>query len=340
MLSFIKIIFTKQIYRFLFLFFPLSFPIQSNAQAIRVTDFRNVELVFEKPAERIVCLLESALTGLYMLRAEDRIVGVSTAVYQEHAAPQYAALDHRLRTKQIPAPGNWDFVNIESVVALRPDLVIIWAQQNESILSLEEKGISVYAVDLDRFTDITKSIQDMGMLTDTQSRAEEMINHTREEMQRFSDILQIPEKQKKRVYFMWPQGLLETSGTNSTLQELLTLAGAKNVCSLPLEHCVINLEMLLAWNPDMIVMWTNSALDPIDILSLKHWQHIKAIQNNHVFELPSAFFCDFWTLKYQYAVKLIAVWCYPEKFRDFDLKEEKRKMLLALYGEKGLRLLE
>ena len=45
-----------------------------------------------------------------------------------------------------------------------------------------------------------------------------------------------------RVYFMWSQGPLETSGRNSTVQELLELAGGTNVAAgSQLEHLVVNL---------------------------------------------------------------------------------------------------
>ena len=65
------------------------------AEPVVVTDFRGKEIRLEKPAERIICLLESALSGIYMLGAEERLVGISTNVYQESVYPYYAAMDER-----------------------------------------------------------------------------------------------------------------------------------------------------------------------------------------------------------------------------------------------------
>ena len=79
-----------------------------------------------------------------MLGAESRLVGISTNIYQESIFAYYAAMDERIRERTLPTPGNWDFVNIESVVALQPDLVIIRTAQEESIAALEEKGIPVF----------------------------------------------------------------------------------------------------------------------------------------------------------------------------------------------------
>ncbi len=121
---------------------------------------------------------------------------------------------------------------------------------------------------------------------------------------------------------MWAQGDLETSGRPSTVDELITLAGAVNVCaSIEQEHLVVNMEKVLKWDPQVIVMWYNARKDPADILHNPMWQSISAVRQQRVYEFPDIFSCDLWTLKYQYAVKMVAKWCYPELFRDLDLKE-------------------
>ena len=49
-------------------------------EPVSVTDFRGKQIILPRPAERIICLLESALSGLYMLGAQERIIGISTNV--------------------------------------------------------------------------------------------------------------------------------------------------------------------------------------------------------------------------------------------------------------------
>ncbi len=56
-------------------------------RTISVTDHRGRTVALERPAERIVSLLESATTGLYMLRAENALVGVSTNLYSGTLLP-------------------------------------------------------------------------------------------------------------------------------------------------------------------------------------------------------------------------------------------------------------
>jgi iron complex transport system substrate-binding protein len=311
-----------------------------SAWSIQVSDFRNKEITLSKPASRIICLIESGLSGLYMLRAENQVIGVSSAIYKESASAQYAELDERIKNKELTAPGNWDFVSIENIVALQPDLVIIWASQTESIQSIEEHGIPVYGVFLRSFDDVYKEMKDFGALTGKSQRADSLIAYTKAEISKLKSIQQSSNDKRKSVYFMWNQGLLETAGTTSTVNELIELAGAKNSCAVNQEHVVINKEKLFDWNPDMMVMWCDPSKSPKDILNLSEIQLLKAIQDKQVYELPSVFLCDLWTLKFPFAVKMLAKWCYPSTFSGLNLEDEKRKMLLELYGQKGEKLLK
>lgn len=306
---------------------------------LKVTDFRGKEVVLKQPASRIVCLIESALSGLYMLDAYPQVVGISTGVYNEGTFPQYALLDERISAKTLPTAGNWDFINLESIVSLKPDLVIIWASQSESIDAIEEKGIPVYAVFIESFEDVYKEISDFGILTDRKNKADSIINYTKTEVMELSGKV-ADMNEKKSVYFMWSQGLLETSGTTSTVNDLIELAGAKNACRIPKEHVIINKEVLLEYNPDIILMWQNNRQSPEDLLKLPELSAIRAAKSGDIYELPSVFWCDLWTLKYQFAVKILTKYCYPDKFVDMDLEVEKRKMILSLYGNRGRKLFE
>jgi iron complex transport system substrate-binding protein len=302
---------------------------------ITVTDFRGKQIGFKEQPQRIVCLIESALTGFYMLHAENKIVGVSSNVYDGNVFSQYAAMDNRIKNKSLPAPGNWDFLSIENLVALKPDLVVMWASQTESIEAIESKGIPVYAVMLKSTADVYKEISDFGKLTATEKRADSLIQYTKTELSALAATNNNSSSQKPKVYFMWSQGPLETSGTNSMANELIEMAGAKNVCTSADEHLVVNLEKVIDWNPDVIVMWYDANKNPDYVLNLSGWGNINAVKNKRVYELPSVFMCDLWTLKFQYAAKLLSSWCYTYENKSVNLENEKAAMLKKLYDSKG-----
>ncbi len=308
--------------------------VQSGSEKIVVTDFRGKEIKMEKPAEKVICLIESALSGIYMLRQHNRVTGVPSAVYGENLFPYYSRLDSRISDKSLPSPGNWDFISIEQVVGSDPDLVIIWSSQTDAIENLEQFGIPVYAVMLHSFSDIYKEIQDFGILLDCSEKADSLIAYARDEMEAID--ANNKNEDPKSVYFMWSQGITETSGTNSTVNQLLEAAGVKNACTLSDEHASVSVEKIYDWDPDMIVMWYNEKLDPVDVIHNPLLQGLRAVADGKVFELPEAFACDFWTLKMRYPVQLISNWAYdtnPDPEIQTQLLGE---MYVQLYGKELL----
>ncbi len=302
--------------------------VQSASDTIAVTDFRGKEVKIIKPAERVICLIESALSGIYMLYQQNRVVGVPSAIYGENLYQYYSRLDTRVLNRALPSPGNWDFVSIEQVVGLKPDLVIIWSSQTDAIESLEQFNIPVYAVMLNSFSDIYKEIEDLGILLDCSDRSDSLVALSKGNM----ETIHKNNENIKSAYFMWSQGITETSGKNSTVNELLKAAGVINACNLFDEHVSVSVEKIYDWDPDMIIMWYNEKLDPVDVLNDPLLQGLRAVKEGKVYELPEVFACDFWTLKMQYPVQLISKWAYDSNLDTNMQKQLVNKMYKQLYG--------
>lgn len=277
-----------------------------------VTDFRGVSLNLKKPAQRVVCLLESALSGLYMLGAQHSLVGVPANVYSGDVAPHYAMLDSRLANKGIETPGNWDFMSLEKVIALKPDVAILWAQQREGIAALEARGVPVYGVFIDSLNDLEKEINDLALLTGTENRAKALLDYTQVEVQGITALTgKIPVEKRPKVYFAWGQGMLETACKGSIVDDLIHLAGGINTCVEQMEHGKPSLESVLKWNPDVIMLWPSERQSALSLLADEQWRNVSAIRNRRVFELPEVFFSDLWTLKFQFVLRLMAHWLHP-----------------------------
>lgn len=302
----------------------------SQEDSVTVTDFRGKEIKLTNPAKRVVCLIESALSGLYMLNAQEYVVGVPSDVYRGSVAKHYANLDHRLANALLPSPGNWDFVSLEQIIALHPDLVIIWASQTDAIANIERFEIPVYAVMLHSFEDVYKELSDFGLLFNRSERADSLISFTR------NNLIKLAEQNKRdnpvRTYFMWAQGINHTSGKNSTVNQLLEAAGVVNIVDSDMEHLTVNVEKILEWNPELIIMWHNEKLLPGDVLAYPLLQTVSAVKSGKIFMLPTHFDCDLWTLKMQHAVKLVAYWAYGRETNNFfDEQKELEELLKILY---------
>ena len=297
---------------------------------ISVTDFRGKELNFEKPVERVVCLIESGLTGIYMLNAEEKVVGISSNIYSEDILKYYSALDPRIKNKSLPCPGNWDFVNLEQIISLRPGLVIIWASQNEAIKNIENFGIPVYGIMLHNFEDVLKEISDFGILFGKKNRSDSLILFTKNNLAELEK--SIKTNNQKSVYFAWMQGITETSGQESIVNDLIKSAGGRNVVTNSDEHVVVNLEKIVEWNPGAIVLWKNGMLSPEDVIQMDELQQTEAVKNASIFEFPSAFECDLWTLKFQYAALLLNSWLYPINADSVLLSKKQKQIFQYLYN--------
>ncbi|MEN2985971.1 MAG: ABC transporter substrate-binding protein [Thermodesulfovibrionaceae bacterium] len=316
----------------------LSFYIDiANAQIV-VKDFRGKIIHLDKPVERVVCLIESALTGIYMLKQGHKVVGIPTNVYTEgfyysDTFKYYALLDERIREKKIPAVGNWEFVNVEKVLSLKPDLIIIWANQRDTIEILERLGIPVYGVFITKIDDILKEIRDFGILFNAKKRAEELIRYIKEEIRKIEEIAK-KIKSKKRIYFSWAQhSFLQTSCGGSIVDEIINTIGAINVCgNIKAESQNLTMEKLILLNPDIIIMWYSKTLKLENIKKNKQYKIINAIKNEAVYQFDDTFFFDLWTLKFLYSMKFIAKVSYPEYYK-FELAKEKQRIMRLLYDK-------
>jgi len=306
--------------------------------SIKVQDFRGKEIVLKKPAERVVCLIESALTGIYMLKQQHKIVGIPTNVYEEgyfysDTFKYYALLDERIKNKKLPAVGNWEKVNIEKVLSLKPDLIIIWSNQTDAISTFEKLGIPVYGVFITRLEDVKKEILDFGKILDAERRAKELVEYAQIEVKYFKNKSSRIEN-KKKVYFSWAQlNFLQTSCKGSIVDELINLAGGINICSnIKGESVTLNMEKLILLNPDVILMWHSKSLKPSNLKSNNQLQTINAIKKNSIFQFPDTFSFDLWTLKFLYATKFMAKNIYPDLY-NYDLNKEYQKIMNFLYGK-------
>ena len=320
------------------IFFFVVFLTNISEASIKVQDFRGKEIVLKKPAERVVCLIESALTGIYMLKQQHKIVGIPTNVYEEgyfysDTFKYYALLDERIKNKKLPAVGNWEKVNIEKVLSLKTDLIIIWSNQTDAISTFEKLGIPVYGVFITRLEDVKKEILDFGKILDAERRAKELVEYAQIEVNYFKNKSSRIEN-KKKVYFSWAQlNFLQTSCKGSIVDELINLAGGINICfNIKGESVTLNMEKLILLNPDVILMWHSKSLKPSNLKSNNQLQKINAIKKNSIFQFPDTFSFDLWTLKFLYATKFMAKNIYPDLY-NYDLNKEYQKIMNFLYGK-------
>jgi len=311
----------------------------TTGSAIKIEDFTGQEVILPKPAERIVCLLESGLAALYMLGAEEKVIGVNHYPYQPHIYPYYSALDQRFVQHTLTDVGEGAMVDLEKIAALKPDLVIIWAGYPDVIKTLKDRGFTVLAVQLDNFTDIWHEIELLSQLTGEEERGKQLIKDSQEQLTSIQTKLKSITKGKQPTcYFSWAESKLDAAGGDSTGTQLIRLAGGHSVTEdIKQEHIKANLEQIVEWDPEVIISWYGPNITPEKFYTDSQWKNIFAVKKKRVYQLPDAFSCDLWTLKYIYGIECAAKYLHPDLFPE-DLEKEKIRLFRLLYGEKGEKL--
>jgi iron complex transport system substrate-binding protein len=199
---------------------------------------------FSQP-RRIVSTAPSITEMLYALGLGDRVVGVTTFCrYPPEAASK-------------PKIGNYLRPNVEVIVALRPDLIIVEKSMIQQTLWLPRLKLNVLEVDDSTVEGIYGSIQKIGRVTGAAPRAEAICASVRNELEgvrrRAASLPPV------RVLFVVGRtpGRIEdliAAGGSSYLNEILTIAGGRNVLGdAAMAYAKVSLEEVLARDPDVII---------------------------------------------------------------------------------------
>ncbi len=114
------------------------------------------------PPERIVCLTEETVETLYLLGAEDRIVGVSG----------YAVRPPRVR-KEKPRVSAFTSADIPKILALAPDLVLAFSDLQAGIVAdLARAGVAVQLFNQRDVAGCLAMVRTLGALVGLPERAE------------------------------------------------------------------------------------------------------------------------------------------------------------------------
>jgi iron complex transport system substrate-binding protein len=233
-----------------------------------LTDDFGDTLVAAAPPARIVSLNPTTTELLYAIGAGSRVVG------RTHWDLWPAEV------RAVPDLGPGIRPNVEAVIAARPDLVLLYASQDnrDAARRLRAAGIHTASYKVDRIADFRRVVSALGVLTGDTAAARltaDTVSATLERVRAATASLPHP-----RVFWpLWESPLL-TVGGGSFLNELLQIAGARNVYdSLPQPSPAVAFEDLLARDPDVVLVNPSSRAR---ILADPKWRTLRAVREGHV----------------------------------------------------------
>ncbi|WP_071394790.1 ABC transporter substrate-binding protein [Bacillus tuaregi] len=243
---------------------------------LTVKDATGVEITFDQAPERIVSTSPSETEILFALGLGDKIYGVSDFDDYPEAA------------KDKPKVGGVTKPNEEAIMAVNPDLVVGGISMKDDIAEkFRGLGLKLYKTEPKKMDDILNNIIQIGIITDTQEKAEELVAQMKEDIRTVTEAAAaIEEEDKKKVYIEFSPGW--TVGKGEFMDELITLAGGVNIAADTEGWNAINAEKIIQDNPDVIIYTANVVDDksgkPLEelIQSRNGWDKITAVQEGHV----------------------------------------------------------
>ncbi|HEX4583679.1 MAG TPA: cobalamin-binding protein [Burkholderiaceae bacterium] len=243
---------------------------------IALRDDSGAEVRLKEPARRIVSLAPHITEILFAAGAGDRVVG--TVQYSDY--PQAASRIARI--------GGYENVDLEAILALRPDLVIAWQTGNSpsDLELLKRRGIPLYLSEPDRIEDVAGNLEQFGRLAGTSSAAAPAAQAYRARLaelrQRYSSRAQV-----RTFYQIWGDPPI-TVGGSQIIGSAIRLCGGVNIFGhLTPMAPTVSVEAVLAANPEVIVASGADATRPDWLDAWRRWpQLIAAARDNLFFIAP------------------------------------------------------
>ncbi|MFA7267975.1 MAG: cobalamin-binding protein [Sterolibacterium sp.] len=245
---------------------------------IAVQDDMGQTLRLATAARRIVSLAPHITENLYTAGAGAYIVG----------AVEYS--DYPEAAKRLPRVGSYERLDLEAILALKPDLVIGWDGGNPAaiLVQLKSLGLPLFLNRPRRLDDIANSIERFGELAGTNSVAGAAARAFRarhaELRKRQASLPPV-----RIFYQVWDQPLMTVSG-EQLISDVMRLCGAENIfASLPTLAPTVTREAVLAANPEAIVASGMGNARPEWLDSWKRWGNMTAIARGNLFFIPADF---------------------------------------------------
>ena len=246
-----------------------------------VDDFgRNVTL--SKLPQRIVSLSPGNTEILFALGLGSKVVGVTKFCDYPPQVPE------RVKKGQIAVVGGFSDPSIERIVALNPDLVLAGSSlQEEVVKDLEEKGITVIALNAKEVDQILADIRLVGKVFGKLREAENLTN----EMRRIIDTVVSKTENlayRPRVYYeLWYEPLYSI-GPGTWQSQLIEMAGGANIFVDAKEpYPIVSAEAVIELDPEIIVVPTGymGGVKKEDFEKRPGWSAISAVKNGRIYEI-------------------------------------------------------
>ena len=211
------------------------------AHAVTVQDDAGEAVTVAKPAMRIISMAPHVTELLFAAGGGERVVGaVNYSDYPEAA-------------KLIPRIGSNRDIDIERVMALKPDLIVAWMHgtSERQIDMVRKLGVPVFQSDPQTLEGIPESLLRLGQLMGTETAARPVAAQLRQQLAalrgRYAGRSTV-----RTFYQVWDKPLYTLNGRHIVTDALRLCGGANIFDGLPVTAPVVTIESVLEADPEAI----------------------------------------------------------------------------------------
>ncbi len=189
--------------------------------------------------------------------------------------------DYPAELAELAQVGNFGAVDMEKVLALKPDMVFTAGLEQEALAAeLGKTGLRVHSFHPRKLDELPNMIVEIGSLIQREKQAATVADSLRRGIAEMRS--QTADLPKPKVYLEIYRDPLMSVSDDSYVGEMIESAGGDNIFSvLERDYARISAEDVVKANPDIIICYSQDSLE--SILSRKGWQNIPAIQNKRVY---------------------------------------------------------
>jgi iron complex transport system substrate-binding protein len=252
--------------------------------AFTVIDDAGETVTLTAPAKRVIALSPHAVELVYAAGGGATLVG----------AVSYS--DYPPAARTLPRIGSNTALDLERIVALKPDLVVVWRHGNDEreLDKLRALGIALFRSEPRKLDDVATNLERLGVLLGTHAPAAAAARGYRDEIAglraRYADRSTV-----SVFYQVWNRPLMTLNGTH-IVSDAIALCGGRNVFAglTPLVPTV-STEAIVAANPEAIVTADAGAATaqsraqaspiPPEFAMWREWPRITAVARGNLFSL-------------------------------------------------------
>jgi iron complex transport system substrate-binding protein len=242
--------------------------------AITVLDDDGKPVTLPKPAQRIVAMAPHVTELLFAAGGGAKIVGaVSYSDYPEAA-------------KRIPNIGSNRQIDMERVIAMKPDLIVVWmhGSSERQVDELRALGIPMFHSEPRKLDDIAASLQKMGKLMGTEAVAEPAAAALRKELGALR--AKYASRPPVRMFYqVWDKPLYTLNGAHIVSDAIRACNGVNIFAPLKVTAPIVSVEAVLQKDPEAIFSTGEGSQNDGGVDLWKPFTNMTAVKRNNLFRI-------------------------------------------------------